>query len=381
MQTVYRILSRSLAVALLALMPMAGVAQSADAVAARLGELGVQWRSQPLTAETLIDVESVALMPRFAREVTDADMALFAHLPRLRTLALNNATNPGPEGLAQLAAVPSLESLSLRFAELRDDHVAALAGLEGLRALDLTGNRQFTDAALGLIAQNAGLVDLRLEDTAVGDAGMALLAGHPGLQVLWLGRTEVTDAAFSDIARISGLRRLSFQGASAVQGTEVGALSVLTRLGELNLSQTGITDAALVPLGAMTQLRRLYLGQTAVSDVGLASLSGLVALEGLYIDETAVSDTGLANLAGLAGLRTLWASNTAITDEGVILLTGLSLTTLHLNETAITDAGLMTLASIGSLRNLSLRRTQVTEEGVAAAQAAPGANPRLRIAH
>ena len=90
-----------------------------------------------------------------------------------------------------------------------------------------------------------------------------------------------------------------------------------TKLEELALGGSKLTDAGLVHLKGATSLTCLGLDGTTVTDQGLENLKGLVNLDCLHLDRTVVSDAGLQHLVGMTKLRTLTVSETKVTPQGV----------------------------------------------------------------
>ncbi len=88
----------------------------------------------------------------------------------------------------------------------------------------------------------------------------------------------------------------------------------------LKLSDTGITDAALVQVAKLKNLQKLHLAQTKVTDAGLKHLKGLANLEYLNLYGTGITDMGLAELATLSKLRTVYIWQTKVTETGLATL-------------------------------------------------------------
>jgi uncharacterized protein (TIGR02996 family) len=172
--------------------------------------------------------------------------------------------------------------------------LARLAGLKHIRALGLMDGTM-TDAGLAPLAELAGLEDLQLGWTRVGDAGLAHLAGLTRLRDLRLSDTRITDAGLAYLARLRGLKWL-------------------------DLSVNRVTDAGLAHLVGMTGLKGLYLDGTRITDVGLSQLAGFHNLRVLTLDDTAVTDAGLAHLSGLTRLQNLLVRQTQVTRKGVTRL-------------------------------------------------------------
>jgi hypothetical protein len=88
----------------------------------------------------------------------------------------------------------------------------------------------------------------------------------------------------------------------------------------LDLTATGVTDAALERIGRLSRLRALRLGETAISDDGLDALTDLDRLERLDLHLTGVSANGVRPLLNLPSLRTLhlWETRVERTALGDI---------------------------------------------------------------
>jgi serine/threonine protein kinase len=155
------------------------------------------------------------------------------------------------------------------------------------------------------------------------------------------------------------------QHSSSVQDADLKAITELTNLTELDLTNTKITDAGLQQLKVLTTLERLGLAKTNISDKGLENLQGLNQLKALYLDGTAVSDEGLQHIKNLKGLNELDLDGTSVTDEGLKLVGGLTqLWELDLANTKVTNAGLKHLQGLTQLRELDLESTEVTDAGL-----------------
>ena len=67
-----------------------------------------------------------------------------------------------------------------------------------------------------------------------------------------------------------------------------------------------------VHLGRLLILLGVFAGQD-----GTEAIEGLTKLEELWVDDTSVTDAGLEHLRGLTGLLVLQLEDTQVTDEGV----------------------------------------------------------------
>ena len=211
--------------------------------------------------------------------------------------------------------------------------VAALTGLdrlEGLAALDLTGNA-LTD--LGPLAELPRLGQLTLTGNRVSD--LTPLAGLPVLADLGLSGNAVSD--LSPLADVPTLRLLGLADNRVADLTPLSSLSGLT---ELDLSRNAIGDVA--PLAGLLQLDRLELTDNRVSNLGpLSSAPGLTVL-----DVAGNQVTDVRGLSDHPALTELWLGRNPVTDL-TPLLTLPSLTGVDLEGAASTTPGVAELRARG----------------------------------
>lgn len=122
----------------------------------------------------------------------------------------------------------------------------------------------------------------------------------------------------TDLGRLAGLsqlRRLSFHGNPIIDADLTHLTSA--KVTELDLGETGTSDAGLASVAQMESLRSLSLEGTKVTDKGLASIVSLPKLEQLRLSYTEVSDAGLEHLRQLSSLKKVWLDHTAVTDAKV----------------------------------------------------------------
>ena len=126
----------------------------------------------------------------------------------------------------------------------------------------------------------------------------------------------------------------------------------MTKLEDLRLQNSAITDAGLVHLKGLTSLKKIRLYNSSsdrpwrnqITDAGLAHLAGL-NLEELDIDREVTTDLGLKHyLAALKPDSRLNLRGWLITDASLMHLKGLThLSFLTLTGTKVTDAGVTDL--------------------------------------
>jgi hypothetical protein len=156
------------------------------------------------------------------------------------------------------------------------------------------------------------------------------------------------------------------------------SLAPLTKLRDVNLHNTGFTDADLEHLRGLYNLQTLNLSDTKVSDAGLAVLQTLPNLHTVHLDETRITDAGLQYLRGVPNLQELSLYGTKVTDQGLAQLSAMkTLQKLVLGGTSsITDKGMVHLESMSQLHDLTVLSSRVTRTGFEDLQIA---SPQLKI--
>lgn len=201
------------------------------------------------------------------------------------------------------------------------------------------------------------------------DAAFLGLDCFTRLEELNLSDTLITDATLSRIARCTKLKRLLL-ARTPITNAGLQFLSSLVHLEELDLSAQGrgnnrITIAGLDCLRGMTKLRTLNLFGTAADDSVLTLLAPLQNLGGLDLRSTKVTGAGLVHLSKLVNLWLLELEGLPVGDEHVKHLARLTnLGRLTLSGRRITDKSLDVICKLTYLEGLSLERTAITDEGL-----------------
>jgi internalin A len=196
-------------------------------------------------------------------------------------------------GLAELAPLRNLHFLALERTIVTDDALRSLRELGLLHALYFevrTAEKRFT--------RDEDVVSLDLSDTNVTEAGLKELAALKALTTLNLSHTHVASCGLSELAALKGLADLDL---SHTRVTDAGLkqLARLETLTALNLSHTKVTDSGLSELAALPNFTFLGLAGTKVTDVGLkklAALNNLKNLKNLDLSQTGVTDAGVKEL-------------------------------------------------------------------------------------
>ena len=233
-------------------------------------------------------------------------------------------------------------------------------------------------AAVEAIRHNNGIV---LYDYEYAKGGLTRRnATPPGSAWLrdWFGVDFIADVAMLDfitpqkaenvvpyLPRFTKLRSLNLRDVNGLNESSLTPLGKMSRLEQLMLRNTEVSDALLAKISRLRTLERLELCDCRVTDSGAVHLRRLNHLQNLDLTGNEITNAALANLEGLKDLRYVRLARTQVSDDGLVHLTGLvQLGSLGLSETNVTDAGVRYLCKLRALVTLALLGTHVTPEGV-----------------
>jgi internalin A len=208
-------------------------------------------------------------------------------LKKLKFLRIYGNTFEG-EGLAPLAEMGSLRTLSMQYTNLDDTTVKHIKGLTNLEKLYLYGT-QISDAGMAQLTGLTKLKELELRATTGVGVDVEYLTSFPELQLLDLSEcNSVDDNTLKTVVKLTKLKDLNLWH-TKVTDNGVVLLAALPGLTSLNLDDDpGVTDASMDTVGKLTNLEFLHIGATRVTDAGLAKLHNLKKLKQPGPDEAAL---------------------------------------------------------------------------------------------
>lgn len=328
-------------------------ASPAAAVAPTPAEIIARFQKLPSYDITDADLTQLCVTPEVGpsilkidltgnRNVTNAGLAQLAALTHLTSLTLTS-TDLMPDALSAIGSIQSLNEVLLPSTKTDDAVVAKLTAIPHLQTLDLSGT-MITPAVGASLSQMLELSNLNVGSTAANDQFVTMLHDLP-LRELRLPRTQITGASVPELLKIKTLEYLSvdfnnipgiaWKGASranlktlTVGETPFGlegfqAIKGMDSLEHLNVYSAGLVEhKAADVFGSFPKLRILNAGSNAVTDAGMVEFfKGLKNLEELHLGSNrAISDQGLAALVGLKKLRLLDVSNTNCGQAGALAL-------------------------------------------------------------
>lgn len=297
-------------------------------------------------------------------------IACLAELPKLRSLTLLYYFMRN-EDFAVLASCRALEHIDC---EVGDEPPILLAGftslasLPKLRSLRLRGYDELNDADLACLATCKTIEALRFDNsTQLTPAGIKHLQSLPRLQDLNLGLTSWnnSDVYCAELKELKELRSLALEYVSSITAQGFANITSLPLLQDFAFTrveeEVHINDTWFACFRNSSQLQSLRLDHSErVTDKGFAYLAHLPELHTLKLNHCPqMTDEGMQHfLPALRGLKTLqlWDCG-KITDKGLKCLKALKyLQTLDLyGRPKITGAGLAPIQTLVELRQLILR--------------------------
>lgn len=147
---------------------------------------------------------------------------------------------------------------------------------------------------------------------------------------------------------------------------EIANIGHLTRLADLDVECTDMTDAGLKQLSVLRDLRHLNIGGNAITARGLPSILGMKNLVWLRLSRNAELGDKIGPIVGrLTSLKSLDLCGAGVDNALLADLEPLTqLEELNLRRNNISDKGLVYIAKLKSLRELNCTDTLVTAKGL-----------------
>jgi len=221
-------------------------------------------------------------------------------LKRLEPLRHLQILRIGGAGIddAALEVVNGLETLTGLTIEDASITDGGLAHLEGLPLEDLSLARCFgiTDESFAAIARLSKLNQLYVRDILVSGSGLGRLASLPQLSTLRLRQTGVGDDALEHLASLAALQRLEL-ALCLISDEGLTAIGALPELIQLDVEDNRLSDAGVRHLEGLRALERLSLSKNeAVTDASIETLLRMTKLRELELRGTAISEAGSQQL-------------------------------------------------------------------------------------
>ncbi|HEX4143895.1 MAG TPA: DUF4375 domain-containing protein [Pirellulales bacterium] len=238
----------------------------------------------------LIDLQSLTF---FRSDLTDEGLRHLGRLVNLRDLSLHGSKITA-DGLASLESMSQLKDLYIKTAQDLDrDAFERIGRVQSLSRLTLNEGR-FCDADLAPLSTLTNLEELTLYENENITGTFAIhLVGLPQLRHLSPG-TRITDDGLTNIAKLSGLRKLYMKGPFTNAGLK--HLAKLKNLTTLCIGSERVTAEGVAIVAELGRLDQLSLDTPLLADDIIAVLLRCSALEEISFTRSALSDAGLQKL-------------------------------------------------------------------------------------
>lgn len=275
--------------------------------------------------------------------------------------------NP-PAALQGEAAVARLSALDVKYWS-KPLNVEALGKLTSIHIGERPG-RKLTDGDCATMAALPKLTGVTFVGARISKACLAAFAKVGALTSLSFNKVRLEPGALSLVSELRSLSSLTLSAVRGLDAKELTALSGLTNLTYMSLSQGTLSeggdvvgDDIVLAVAKHPDIKRLYINYAQFTDASMAALAEMDSLEQLSLYATSVTDKGLALLAkGGRRLRTLSLQYSAhLSPAGVAPLADLpELADLTLSTSRV-GGGLASLAKAKRLTSLRISYTRATD--------------------
>lgn len=285
-------------------------------------------------------------------DLKGADLTDLANLPKLRSLLLRYC-KVNNQQVEQILSIKTLVLVDLTGAYIDDAALLKLAQLPRLKVIFVAGCKNITADGLKAFSaaaprckvefslpyttpqfcdyfyDDADLVDsvnsgkhtIDASDWSITDAGLGSLAGQP-ITHLSVSHTKITDKGFARIAKIQKLKSLMMNGMANITDGALLEVAKLPNLKKLSLNSGTFSDGAIAELCTrLANLEEIQANSTGVSSKTCRALSKKKTFDFISFENCHIRDSDLALLAKIPGLRGLFINgNTHLTKNGFSVL-------------------------------------------------------------
>jgi hypothetical protein len=236
------------------------------------------------------------------RILTTSTLQLIAQkMTKLEKLILYRCLEVGDEGVLEISKMESLISLELSYcSRIRLAGFNYVASMKNLVELTVQGNfySKFKNENLQQICSNLlQLKRLTVSGCRVANDGIAFLSSLKSLEYLNLGAISIEGS--DDICCEKEVEKRNKSRMNIICDKGIDQICCLTRLTQLVLSHTGISDAGVSDIcSSLVGLKEIDLsGCSLLTNKSLDFLKNLVEIEKIVVDEVDLSNSALHSFA------------------------------------------------------------------------------------
>ena len=143
------------------------------------------------------------------------------------------------------------------------------------------------------------------------------------------------------------------------------ALPNLSRLDQLLVHDSQLTDEGCHLIGKLTNLKSLYAWNAkAVTDKGVKHLAGLKKLDYVHLSDSKIGDGALATLADLPSIKSLSLQGNSFSDKGLAAIrkSGIKSVVLGLGENRFSEPAVLAMLEMPNLEKLGVQGTSLSRD-------------------
>lgn len=270
--------------------------------------------------------------------------------------------------LSDLAALHTVETLTLENVAITDETVRVLQQMKSLKDLNIISHT-ITPGELSRLAAIPTFHDLRLGLDAANNANLAVVKPLASLSSLVLIEGPLTDEGLRSLQGTPNLAAIQLIFLSKITPDGIQELATLSKLESLELNSLPNSNANWKAVGQITSLKSLRVVGTGIdpfqaSQKELSYLNTLTNLEVLDLPQVPFDDQTLKAVRSMGKLQKFRCLGPRVTDDGLVSLQGLvNLETLKLTHAKISIDGLEQLSQMPALQEVDLGKLDVTFNG------------------
>jgi hypothetical protein len=240
-------------------------------------------------------------------KLTEDDFKQLTHLSNLKMVTLSKCLDD--KQVALLPALAGLEYLQTNLADVSDDGIKPLAQLKNLKTLKFFHpGKSFSGSGLAQLAEMPSLQSLTVAGSLeFNDEGMAAVGKLTGLKEFRTWHTGSTDEGVKKLKALKNLKslylgqRLSYKPPACPSDETISSLVEMKSLESVQLDEARLTFPALQQLKQLSALKALTLGGIDISKEDVERLQR--ELPGVKINWTEPNEAYQKRIKALFGSR------------------------------------------------------------------------------
>jgi Leucine-rich repeat (LRR) protein len=305
------------------------------------------------TSLCALEIINSSFQPEILRKLTTLERISITKTPCL-------ARTDG--GMESLASLPNLQEIHLDTCSITNEMCIYFPNFQKLKFLNVNNNC-IGDIGLELITQNTHITSLNLSSNSISFEGIQHISKLTCLESLEIGRVHHTAHSLEIISKLPNIRILKLPNTQII--TQLGFLTNLKILTELDLSGNRLDTNAVSSIGFLSLLQNLNLNCCFLEDVQIIPLQSLCQLHTLQLSQNLLGDYGAQIISKIPSVTHLDLSEgNRVGDVGAAALALMpNLFRLYLRANKIGLEGALKLAQTQSVVALDLRGNQINEVG------------------